>query len=479
MISKGIQEKRQNIQYVSIEDLVPEDHLVRVVDSAIDFGFIYEIVEEKYSKDQGRPSLDPVVLFKMVLLQYLFGIRSMRQTVREIEVNNAYRWFLGFDLYDRVPHFTTFGKNYVRRFKDTDIFERIFARILEEAIQAGFVKAEAVFIDSTHVKANANKHKYHNEQVKRAASRYKVQLMKEINEIREKDGKDAFKDDDDDGGSGAVHDAKISTTDPESGVFHKGEHQKCFAYTAHVACDKHNFILAATVTPGNVHDSQVFTDVYQAVKKRHPEVEAIVVDAGYKTPAICKEIIDDGKMPVMPYKRPATKKDYFKKWNYVYDEYYNCYLCPQNEVLKYTTTNRDGYREYKSDPSICKNCPQRMQCTQSKNHTKVILRHIWEDYLETAEDIRHTPEGKALYTQRGQTIERVFADAKEKHGMRYTFLRGRKRVEDSLILLFACMNLKKLAMWKQRNGLSGDLQKLLFIVFPFLKPQTLPQACFA
>ncbi len=122
--------------------------------------------------------------------------------------------------------------------------------------------------------------------------------------------------------------------------------------------------------------------------------------------------------------------------------------------MKYSTTNREGYREYKSNPKICCECPSRMQCTQSKNFTKVVIRHIWEPYLETAEGIRHTTWGKELYRKRGETIERVFADAKEKHGMRYTRYRGLRKVQHYLTILFACMNLKKLAMWKRKRGVA-------------------------
>ncbi|MBM7856118.1 hypothetical protein JOC37_002548 [Desulfohalotomaculum tongense] len=89
----------------------------------------------------------------------------------------------------------------------------------------------------------------------------------------------------------------------------------------------------------------MFPDLFQEIIKKHPEVEAVVVDAGYKTPGICREIVEAGKMPVMPYKRPMTKAGYFKKHDFVYDEYYDCYLCPNNQVLKYSTTNRGGYRE--------------------------------------------------------------------------------------------------------------------------------------
>ncbi|WP_410747494.1 transposase, partial [Clostridium neonatale] len=113
------------------------------------------------------------------------------------------------------------------------------------------------------------------------------------------------------------------------------------------------------------------------------------------------------------YKRPMTKQGFFKKYDYAYDEYYDCYICPNNQILKYSTTNRDGYKEYKSNKKTCDNCPFLNQCTQSKNHVKVICRHVWEEYMEQVEDIRHIKGMKEIYMLRSQTIERVFADAKE------------------------------------------------------------------
>ena len=128
--------------------------------------------------------------------------------------------------------------------------------------------------------------------------------------------------------------------------------------------------------------------------------------------------------------------------------------------MKYSTTNRDGYKEYKSNPEKCKNCPFLKQCTESKNHVKLVVRHVWEEYLEKAKDIRHTTGSKELYALRSQTIERVFADAKELHGMRYAKHRGLSRVKMELNLLFACMNLKKLANRLWKKGLAPSFLRL-------------------
>jgi transposase len=139
MLSKHNEERKHQLEMVALDDLVPADHLVRKIDACMSFGFIYELVEEHYCLDNGLPSIDPVVLIKIALIHYLFGIRSMRQTIKEIETNLAYRWFIGYSLTEKIPHFTTFGKNYVRRFEGTNLFEEIFTRILEEAMNQGFI----------------------------------------------------------------------------------------------------------------------------------------------------------------------------------------------------------------------------------------------------------------------------------------------------------------------------------------------------
>ena len=373
----------------------------------------------------------------------------MRQTIKEIESNYAYRWFIGYDIGEDIPHFSTFGKNYSRRFKDTDIFERIFTHILNEAINSGFVDEKAVFVDGTHIKASANKRKSARKSVPVQAKKYQKQLDEEVEADRESHHKKPLKKKD------QTEEKEItqSTTDPECGMFHKGEHEKQFAYVVNTVCDRHNFILDFVVNAGNIHDSVMFDEVYDKTVKRFPGIKVIAADAGYKTPWIAKQIIDDGRIPSMPYKRPMTKKGFFKKYDYVYDEYYDCMICPANEILRYSTTNREGYREYKSDPEKCSVCPFREKCTESKTNQKVVMRHIWEKYIELVEDYRHTPEYSDIYKLRKETIERVFADAKEKHSMRYTQYRGLAKVKAEATLRFACMNLKKLAKWKRIKGL--------------------------
>lgn len=446
---------------LTIDEIVPQNHLVRKLEAGVDFSFIYPKVEHLYSS-VGRPSIDPVVLFKLILLNIIDGNNSMRKTCGRAQTDLAYRWFLGLSSYEETPNYSTWSQNYIRRYKDSQIFEDIFNHILNQAMGKGFIDVETVFGDGTHQKANANKNKNHKEVVELIAKKYEEDLLKEINEDRECIGKTKVEStvkteirfDEETGESKEVKERKeitVSNTDPESGLFHKGEKQKCFAYQHQTFCDSKGFVLTVKTVPGNVHDSVSFFDAYKELNKRFPkQIKNISLDAGYKTPAICREIIKNGQEAFMPYTRQKTKKGYFKKYDYVYDEEYDIYICPNDKTLYYTITNKEGYREYKSERKDCESCPFKNQCTKSK--TKTVTRHIWEGYREQVEELRYTDKWKEIYPQRKQTIERVFADCKEKFGMRYTRINGLKKNQHQMLMAFACHNLKRMALWSWKTA---------------------------
>ena len=324
MLERGKME-RDVIEIVGIDSLVPQDHLLRKIDRAVDFNRLYEMVEPLYCEDNGRPSIDPVVLFKMVLIQHLYGLPSLRRTAEEIRGSIYYRWFLGYSLQEETPHFSTVSYNFRHRFTEETV-DQVFRWILEEVAQAGYLSPKAVFIDGTHIKANANTKKQVKVQVPVASRHYAKELMEEVNADREAHGKEPFDDDDappaprkkrrDNTSRKKLarrkkekeRAVKRSVTDPDSGLFVKGEHKRQFSYEAHTACDKHGFILETVVTPGNVHDSVAFDEVYDRVTAAFPETETIVADSAYKTPHICKKVFEDGRVLSTAYKRPQTKR---------------------------------------------------------------------------------------------------------------------------------------------------------------------------
>jgi transposase len=185
---KPKRESQNEAEFVFLEDLVPEDHILRKVDKYIDFSFIGEKVRSFYSESNGRPS-DPIMLFKMMFIGYFYGIRSERQLEREVQMNLAYRWFLGLKINDQVPDHSTISWNRRKRFKDTNIFQEIFDEIVLQAMNHKMVGGRVLFTDSTHLKANANKHKFTREEVEVETREYIEELNKAIEEDRLNHGK--------------------------------------------------------------------------------------------------------------------------------------------------------------------------------------------------------------------------------------------------------------------------------------------------
>ena len=448
--------KRDSFIMYTIEELVPQDHLVRKLEDGIDFTFIYPRVKNLYSSI-GRPSIDPVILFKLLFINITFGINSMRRTCEECKVNLAYRWFLGLEIDEEIPNYSTWSQNYIRRYKDSNIFNEIFDCVLSQAIMNGFVDMETVFGDGTHQKANANKKKNHKEEVELISKKYEEDLIREINEDRESTGLKPVSTlakteqiyDEETGEVKLVNERKqitVSDIDPECGLFHKGEKEKCFAYNKQTFCDKNGFVLITKTFPGNVHDSVAFHDVFEEMNLKYPgKIKNVSLDAGYKIPAICRAIIVNGQIPYMPYTRTKGKKGKLKKYEFVYDEEYDIYICPNQKTLSYISTTKDGYRKYKSEKCDCENCLLKEKCTTTS--TKTIQRHLWEKYIEETEAIRHSDEWKEIYPKRKETIERVFADCKEQFGFRFTRLRGLQKNQHQSLITFACFNLKKMALW--------------------------------
>ena len=294
---------RREAVITDLDALVPKDHLLRKIEKVMDYDWLYERLEPYYCHDNGRPGTDPVVLIKMVLIQHLYGIPSLRQTYQRIQDTLSYRWFLGYSLLDEIPHFATVSYAFCKRFPE-ELSSEIFEHILNKALNNRMVDPNIIFIDGTHIKASANKKKFQKERVAKTAKIYAEQLQQEVNAEREKLGKKPIEDEDDDDTpkGGGTKEQTVSTTDPDSGMFVKGEHERQFAYEAHTACDRRGFVLGVEVTAGNVHDSVAWDAVYDKVTSRF-DVEFVTMDAGYKTPWIAKKTLDDGKIPILPYTR--------------------------------------------------------------------------------------------------------------------------------------------------------------------------------
>ncbi len=435
-INKNIQSE---MICMMMEEMVPENSLFRKIDKYIDFTFIYEEVKEKYCENNGRPSIDPVVLFKLVFIQALDGIKSMRKTCEKIKVDAEYRWFLGIPFGKETPHFSTFSKNYERRFKNSNIFEKIFINIVNQAIQYNLIDGTTFYTDSTHKKANANKNKYDDEIVKNIKER-RTWLEEEINEERKKYGKKEFKFED----KIEEKHIKVSTTDKESGYYHRDNKEKGFMYLDHrTVDDKCNIIVDCYITKGNVHDSSPFIERSEYIKKTFNfNIKNYAVDSGYLTLDIKKYFIENNIYGVFGYRRFGTKESRKENKRYKYIETLDIYYEQETgEVLEYKgLIDKLGYKKY-----------------QNKDKTKIIRRHICEKWNEIFHQNRLSEFGKELYQKRKEHIERSFADSKQNHGYRYAVYKGIEKNQNYTWMICAAQNMKNISIKNDKVGRNPSL----------------------
>jgi transposase len=443
--------KQTGMEFVCIEELVPKDHLLRKIDRVIDFDFIRDKVKDLYCADNGRPAVDPVVLFKMLFLGYLFGLRSERQLVREIQVNVAYRWFIGYGLTDKIPDASTFSQNRRRRFTESTVYQEIFDEIVLQAMRKKWINGRVLYTDSTHLKASANKHKFKKKQVEASTRHYLEELEAAISQDRKEHGKKPLKAKPE---AAETKEVKQSTTDPDSGYMVREGKPKGFFYLDHrTTCGQHNLITDTHVTPANVHDSIPYLERLDRQRQRFDfDTQAVGLDAGYMNAPICKGLEERDLYGVIGYRRPNHIKGRLPKHAYQYQAGTDTYLCPNDQTLTYRTTNRDGYREYRSNAFVCATCQFLGQCTSNAQHVKTVTRHVWENYREKVDSHRLTATGKALYKRRKETIERSFADAKQLHGHRYVRMRGLLRAQEQCLLAAACQNMKKMALLADKEA---------------------------
>lgn len=438
--------KRNKRQYsteiINIEEMIPQDHFLRVIEKYFDWDFIYEEVEKQYPMF-GRPSIDPVVLFKIHILKFLFNEDSLRRTYENLKYNNLYRWFIGYGLNEEVPDHSTYSQNYKRKFSklEKDILQTVFDKVIDLLIEQKCLDTTDIYIDSTNTKAYANKKKNHKEIINVEVKKYQKELDLEMALIKlhdeELNEEEYFEEVqriikcNEEVQTNEVIGQKeiiVSDTDKDAGMLYKNEKEKMFGFNSTVISENNNYALVVDVNPSNMHDSVAFYSAFEKLLEKFTaeDIDTFLGDAAYKTPHICKILIDLGITPLFPYTRLGYKKDYFKKYEFIYDEYNDIYICPGEKDLIPTSINKEGYLVYKADSKDCISCPLKGKCTKMKS--KQILRHVWEGYKEMVEELRHDIKNKEKYKERSSHIERLFADGKMKFGLSKTYFRTKERV---------------------------------------------------
>ena len=421
MLRKQEKDKQIGYEIVLLDELVAKDHLLRKVEAAVDFSFIHELCKPLYCEDNGRPAIEPELLFRMLLIGYLYGIKS--------EV------------------------------------EEIFNEILRQCINRGLVGGQILYTDSTHIKAKANKHRKALVRVEETPKEYIEELNAQIDLDREALGKKAFerddhrKDDDQDehgednsddppreGGKGGGKTVMKSLTDPDAGQQTREGKPDGFHYSEHRTVDsKNNVIVNVHVEPANVNDMTPVAKILEEIKRRLGHLPRYMgFDAGYHSAAIAHLMIKEKIQAVIGYRRHTHAGEHYGKYRFRYDPENDVYICPEKHHLYWRTTTRQGYRQYFCDSKKCQACPRRQECFGKSGTRRMVDRHVWQDDLDAITAFTKTANGRRLYSWRKETIERSFAEAKENHGLRFARMLGLQNMREQCFLTAAAQNIKRL-----------------------------------
>lgn len=434
--------RQMKMCFVTLEELMPQEHFLRDLDRCVDFSFIYDKVEALYS-NTGRPSVDPVMLIKMMLIGYLYGIESERRLEQEVRVNIAYRWFLGIELDEPVPDHSTISQLRRRKFSGTTIFQEIFDEIVRKCMEEGLVTGKLLLTDSTHIRANARNDLREVIEVPDTPSEYmqkldreafEMGLIKEPVEYPEKT-KETIK----------------STTDPDSGLLNRPGKPNAFCYLNHQTCDAENGIITDVfVTKGNVNDCTPHTErLEHQIDKFGFATEAVCADGGYDNCEVYASMMKRKINTFIPKKsKPSSKTNYnsdFQPEHFIYNEEEDIYVCPAGRKLHHSSYLKGrGYKSYLASYNDCQKCCFRNQCIGKSKRARRIQRHIQEDFRQRQMQNLNTPEYHNAIRLRQIWCEGNFAHQKERHNLRRTFKRGIEKITEQCLLSACALNLKRL-----------------------------------
>lgn len=434
--------RQMKMCFVTLEELMPQEHFLRDLDRCVDFNFIYDKVEALYS-NTGRPSVDPVMLIKMMLIGYLYGIESERRLEQEVRVNIAYRWFLGIELDEPVPDHSTISQLRRRKFSGTTIFQDIFDEIVRKCMEEGLVTGKLLLTDSTHIRANA-----------RNDLREVIEVPDTPSEYMQKLDREAFE-------MGLIKEPVVypektksvtkSITDPDSGLLNRPGKPNAFCYLNHQTTDAENGIITDVfVTPANVNDCSPHTErLEHQIDKFGFETESVCADAGYDNAEVYDAMLKRNIKTYIPRRqKPVVNCNYeedFNPGNFQYDSNKNVYICPAGKELHYRSyLKQKGYKRYVAKKKDCMSCPYKEQCIGKSNNPRKIERNMHEEARREQAKNNGTTEYYEAMRLRKIWCEGNFSHQKERHNLKRTFKRGIEKITEQCLLSACALNLKRL-----------------------------------
>jgi len=429
---------------------VPEDDIYRQIEAAVDFSFIYDVLRPYYCSDNGKYSTDPVIVVKSLLIAFIEGIPSERRLERQLHLNAAYRWFLGLGYHERVPDHSTISQLRRRKFNEAEIIKEMFMHILRLCAEAGLVSGKLLVTDSTHVKASASKASRMKIEIERTATEFFDRLDAYEAAERERLGLPGIERKP---SKPKKTEQTMSVTDPDAGWLTRPGKPDGFHYLSHQTLDAENGIIVdVNVTPGNTHDSTPYLDqIYRAVNTLDGMgITALAVsgDLAYDTATIHKELDERELTVYLPEKETSdsSKTDY-KRELFTYHRDTDSFTCPAGQTLTLRGTQRlesGVFREYRTNPKDCRNCPHRGRCLAPSRKSRRIQVNIFQDIVDKHRKTNGSAEYNDALRKRQIWCEGTFAAQKAKHNLGQMFRRGIRAASDHCLLAACTMNLKRL-----------------------------------
>jgi len=378
-----------------LESFIRPDHPLRKLDAVLDLSFIHEAVRDRYCQDNGRPSVDPEVVMRLFILQATKGIRSVRELMDAVEENLAYRWFIGYDLQEKVPDHSTLSKALDRL--GNEVFDTLFQRSIAQCQASGLIEGRVLHLDATIIRADLDKDR------------------------AERPG----------------------CSDPDARF---GRKKGTPGYKQQTVADgKARVVVAVDVMPANAHDHQgAVATIDQAIGRTGQRPEAVCADAAYANGPNAAAMEARDVRLVSPPRRTGKSAGQFTTEDFVHDATRDVYVCPANQELSYTgtETTKKRRRRYRAPVTVCTVCPLRSRCTTSKRRMLQISPH--HDSLTRLRADAKTDSFRELYRARAPVIEGVFAEGKQWHGLRRAWRRGLSNMLLQSLLVASVINFKRL-----------------------------------
>ena len=383
-----------------LESFISDDHPLRRLNKVLDLGFIHEVVRDRYCQDNGRPSVDPEVIIRLFLIQAIDGIAHVRELMRQVQVNLAYLWFIGYELGEKLPDHSTLSKA-LDRLGD-DVFDELFERSISQCRKNGLIEGKVLHVDATTIRADIDKERVN----------------------------------------------KPDSADPDARYGKFPGKRTAPGYKQHTVADgKARVVLGLSVTPADRReDGEVVGLVDDAITRLDLPPGAVCADAAYGSGSNAAAMENRGIRFVSPPRKAFNYSGdkLYTVEDFAYNESEDVFVCSAGKRLKYVYTEKErGRRIYRARRSDCRDCPLKSECTKAERRSiKVSPDHAAMVRLRADSK---TDSFKQLYRSRAPVIEGVFAEAKQWHGLRRSWRRGLSKMRVQCLLVSAVLNFKRLA----------------------------------